>query len=66
MDDDKLKNQLIAIEAALSPDGQMVLESTSNGMNMWFELWMKAVHKESQYKPFFFSWLDDKRLFSVY
>lgn len=63
MDDDKLKNQLIAIEAALSPDGQMVLESTSNGMNMWFELWMKAVHKESQYKPFFFSWLDDKRLF---
>lgn len=63
MDDDKLKNQLIAIEAALSPDGQMVLESTSNGMNMWFELWMKAVNHESQYKPFFFSWLDDKRLF---
>ena len=41
----------------------MVLESTSNGMNMWFELWMKAVNHESQYKPFFFSWLDDKRLF---
>lgn len=63
MDDDKLKNQLVAIEAALRPDGQMVLESTSNGMNMWFELWMKAVNKESQYKPFFFSWLDDRYLF---
>lgn len=64
MDDEKLKNQLVAIEAALRPDGQMVLESTSNGMNMWFELWNKAVNKESQYKPFFFSWLDDKYLFA--
>lgn len=63
MDDDKLKNQLVAIEAALRPDGQMVLESTSRGMNMWFELWMKAVNHESQYKPFFFSWLEDKHLF---
>ncbi len=64
MDDEKLKNQLVAIEAALRPDGQMVLESTSKGMNRWFEMWMKAVHKESQYKPFFFSWLDDKYLFA--
>ena len=64
MDDEKLKNQLVAIEAALRPDGQMVLESTSRGMNMWFELWMKAVNKESQYKPFFFSWVDDKYLFA--
>ena len=63
MDDEKLKNQLVAIEAALRPDGQIVLESTSNGMNYWFELWQKAVHGESQYKPFFFSWLDDKRQF---
>lgn len=64
MDDDKLKNQLVAIEAALRPDGQMVLESTSRGMNMWFELWCQAVNGESQYKPFFFSWLDDKYLFA--
>ncbi len=64
MDDEKLKNQLVAIEAALRPDGQMVLESTSRGMNMWFELWQKAVSKESQYKPFFFSWLDDFHLFA--
>jgi hypothetical protein len=63
MDDDKLKNQLVAIEAALRPDGQMVLESTSKGMNYWFELWMKAVNKESQYRPFFFSWINDSRLF---
>lgn len=63
MDDEKLKNQLVAIEAALRPDGQIVLESTSNGMNMWYELWQKAVRHESQYIPFFFSWLDDKRQF---
>ena len=64
MDDEKLKNQLVAIEAALRPDGQMVLESTSKGMNRWFEMWMQAVNRESQYKPFFFSWLDDKYLFA--
>lgn len=63
MDDEKLKNQLVAIEAALRPDGQVVLESTSNGMNRWYELWLRAVNKESQYKPFFFSWLDDNRQF---
>lgn len=63
MDDEKLKNQLVAIEAALRPDGQIVLESTSKGMNYWYELWEKAVHHESQYIPFFFSWLDDKKLF---
>lgn len=63
MDDDKLKNQLVAIEAALRPDGQMVLESTSKGMNMWFELWQQAVNHESQYIPFFFSWINDTRLF---
>ena len=64
MDDEKLKSQLVAIEAALRPDGQMVLESTSRGMNMWFELWCQAVNGESQYKPFFFSWLNDKYLFA--
>lgn len=63
MDDEKLKKQLVAIESALRPDGQMVLESTSNGMNYWFELWTKAVNKESQYKPFFFSWTSDSRMF---
>ena len=63
MDDTKLKNQLVAIEAALRPDGQIVLESTSNGMNRWFKLWQKAVHGESQYIPFFFSWLDDSKQF---
>lgn len=48
----------------MRPDGQMVLESTSRGMNRWFEMWMQAVNHESQYKPFFFSWLDDKHLFA--
>ena len=63
MDDEKLKNQLGAIDAALRPDGQMVLESTSNGLNMWYQLFMDAVNGESQYKPFFFSWLDALHLF---
>lgn len=64
MDEEKLKNQLVAIEAALTSDGQIVLESTSKGIGGgWYDLWMKAVNKESQYKPFFFSWVDDTKLF---
>lgn len=63
MDDEKLEKQLVAIEAALRPDGQMVLESTSKGMGKWYQLWQQAVNGESQYKPFFFSWLDDKKMF---
>lgn len=64
MDKDKLLDQLVAIEAALTPDGQIVLESTSAGIGGgWYELWQKAVNHESQYIPFFFSWINDKKLF---
>lgn len=63
MKEEFLRDQLVAIEAALRPDGQMVLESTSNGLNLWYELWTNAVNKENRYKPFFFSWINDKRMF---
>ena len=60
---DTIRKQLIAIEQALTPHGTIILESTANGMNYFQELWAKAERRENMYKPFFFSWIDDKIMF---
>ena len=60
---DTIQRQLIAIEQALTPHGTILLESTANGMNYFQELWAKAERGENMYKPFFFSWIDDKLMF---
>lgn len=60
-----LDKQLTAIEQALVPDGCMILESTANGLNRFSELWNKTVSGEAPlWKPFFFSWVQDKRMFA--
>lgn len=60
-----LDKQLTAIEQALVPDGCMILESTANGLNRFSELWNKTVSGEKPlWKPFFFSWVQDKRMFA--
>lgn len=61
---DTVDRQLLAIEQALTPNGKIILESTANGLNYFSELWNKAERRESMYKPFFFSWIDDKVMFS--
>lgn len=61
---DTIDRQLLAIEQALTPNGRIILESTANGLNYFSELWNKAEHKESMYKPFFFSWIEDKVMFA--
>ena len=60
-----LDKQLTAIEQALVPDGVMILESTANGLNRFSELWTKTASGESpMWKPFFFSWVQDKLMFA--
>jgi len=62
---ENLDTQLIAIEQAIVSDGCMFLESTAKGLNKFSELWFKAVSKEApMWKPFFFSWVDDKLMYS--
>lgn len=61
---DTVDKQLLAIEQSLTPNGKIILESTANGLNYFSELWNKAERKESLYNPFFFSWIDDKRMFA--
>lgn len=62
---ENLDKQLTAIEQALVPEGNMILESTANGLNRFSELWNKTVSGEApMWKPFFFSWVQDKKMFA--
>lgn len=58
-----VSKQLLAIEQALLPDAKLIIESTANGLNEFYTMWQKAEQRESLYKPFFFSWIDDKIMF---
>lgn len=63
---DTFNNQLIAIEQAIVPGGQIVLESTAKGLNHFSEMWNKSVSGENpMWKPFFFGWVDDKRMWAT-
>lgn len=63
MKQDMIRKQLLAIEQALLPNGKIVIESTANGMNEFSNIWEEAEKGESLYKPFFFSWIEDKLMF---
>lgn len=59
-----IEKNLLAIEQATAPEGKIIVESTANGLNFFNEFWSKAENKENMYKPFFFSWVDDKVMFA--
>ena len=64
MRSDNISKQLLALEQALAPKvGQIVIESTANGLNEFSTMWEKAENKENLYRPFFFSWISDKLMF---
>lgn len=61
----RARKNLLAIEQALRPDGKIIVESTANGLNHFSELWSKAESGDNMYKPFFFGWITDKRMFAA-
>ena len=61
---EQAKKQLLALEQALRPDGEIWIESTANGMGNYFhELWNKAINQENAYNSMFFSYLDSADMF---
>ena len=62
--DENLEKQLLAIEQALVPGGEIFIESTAKGINYFHTLWNKAVSHENNYKPVFFPWYKEKRMFA--
>lgn len=61
---ENIDRQILAIEQALTPDGQIIVESTANGFNFFSDMYSKASRGENLYKPFFFGWVDDKLMFA--
>ena len=61
---ENIDKQILAIEQCLTPNGQIIVESTANGFNFFSKLYSKAAQGENMYKPFFFSWVDDKLMFA--
>lgn len=52
---------MLSLSQAVPNDNKsvIIIESTANGFNYFYELWQKAVSGESDYTPIFFSWYLD-------
>lgn len=61
---ENIDRQILAIEQCLTPNGQIIVESTANGFNFFSDMYSKAAQGESLYKPFFFGWVDDRLMFA--
>lgn len=56
---------LVALEQALAKndDSWIIIETTSNGFNAYFELFMSAYKGKSKYKAHFYNWYQNKKQF---
>lgn len=57
---------LLGLEQALAKNenSRLIIETTANGMNYFFDMWKNASKKKSKYKPFFFGWIENKTQFA--
>lgn len=60
---DNSDKQLLALEQALTPNGNLVIESTPNGLNHLYNIYLKAKNHENLYHPFFYNWYENKSMF---
>lgn len=45
------------LREAVTPDGQIFIESTANGIgNQLYDMWMESKQEGSEFAPFFFAW----------
>ena len=55
--------QIQSIMQAVSNSATVIIESTSNGFNLYSDLFMQAKRGENAFKPFFFNWINGRALF---
>lgn len=61
---EQARTQLLALEQALIPDGEIYIESTANGLgNYYHDTWTRATQKQNSYNPMFFNYLDTADMF---
>jgi hypothetical protein len=66
-DDKQQEKGLVALEQALAKndDSWIIIETTSNGFNHYYELFMSAYKGRSKYKAFFYNWYQNKKQFDT-
>lgn len=60
---DVATKQLLSLEQALRPDGQLIIETTANGLNFFHNHYQKAKKGENAYKCFFYNYIDTSSMF---
>lgn len=60
---DVAEKQLLAIEQAIQANGNLIIESTANGLNHYNILYNKAKKNENAYKGFFYNYIDTSCMF---
>ncbi|MBW6410969.1 phage terminase large subunit family protein [Clostridium weizhouense] len=60
---DIAEKQLLAIEQAIQANGNLIIESTANGLNHYNILYNKAKKQENAYKGFFYNYIDTSCMF---
>lgn len=60
---DVATKQLLSLEQALRPDGNLIIETTANGLNFFHNHYQKAKKGENAYKCFFYNYIDTSSMF---
>lgn len=60
---DIANKQLLSLEQTLQANGNLIIETTANGLNFFHNHYQKAKKKENAYKSFFFNYIDGKEMF---
>lgn len=59
------ERHLKSLSQACTESSTLILESTANGFNKFSELYYQAKNGENDYKPFFFNWINGRKLFQA-
>lgn len=57
------ERQMQSLMQAVTESCTVIIESTTKGFNSFTSTYMQATNKENDFKPFFFSWINARKLF---
>ncbi|MDK0617124.1 hypothetical protein P5F24_04210 [Clostridium perfringens] len=63
VDSEIATKQLLSLEQTLRSDGQLIIETTANGLNFFHNHYQKSKKGENAYKSFFYNYLDTSCMF---
>ena len=54
--DDVVDKQLLSVMQAMTPNSTLIIESTANGLNSFYDLYQRAEQGDNLYTSFFYPW----------